>query len=195
MNGTDRPAVLAVEDDPQLADLYAMRLSDDYDVRVANDGETALESVDDDVDVVLLDRRMPGLSGDEVLSRIRERDLATRVAMVTAVDPDFDVVDMGFDDYLVKPVTAEELDAVVERLLLWATHDEQLQRLFGLASKKALLESRRTEAELRASEEYARLQDRLAVLRARLEDTVDELAAEDAYDRLLREVPETLDGP
>jgi len=180
------PTVLIVEDEPDLADLYAAWLETDCDVRVAYDGEAALKQIDPAVDVVLLDRRMPGLSGDEVLDTIRERGTDCRVAMVTAVEPDFDIVEMGFDDYLVKPVAGDELIEIVDRLLLRSTYDEQVQELFALASKKALLRSQKTEAELRASEEYARLEDRVAVLRARIDDTVAELVDQDAYERVNR---------
>lgn len=182
------PLVLIVEDEPDLAELYAAWLQEHCDIRTAYDGEGALEQIDDDVDIVLLDRRMPGLSGDEVLGTIRAREVDCRVAMVTAVEPDFDIVELGFDDYLVKPVSGDELLDTVDQLLLRSTYDEQLQELFALASKKALLKSQKTEAELRASQEYARLEDRLAVLRAQIDDTVAELIDHDAYRRICRDI-------
>jgi DNA-binding response OmpR family regulator len=131
---------------------------------------------------------MPGLSGDEVLETIRDRDLDTRVAMVTAVEPDFDIIEMGFDDYLVKPVSKDDLLETIDQLLLRSTYDEQLQEFFALASKKALLDSQKTEAELRASEEYRRLEDRLAVMRAKVDDTISELSNHDAYRRVVRDI-------
>jgi len=182
------PTVLIVEDEPDLADLYAAWLDEHCEVRVAYDGEAALDQIDPAVDIVLLDRRMPGLSGDEVLDTIRERSLDSRVAMVTAVEPDFDIVEMGFDDYLVKPVSGDELLDIVDQLLLRSTYDEQVQELFALASKKALLRSQKTEAELRASEEYARLEDRVAVLRAQIDDTVAELVDQDAYEQVCQDL-------
>ncbi len=182
------PVVLVVEDEPDLADLYAAWLREHCTVRTAYDGEEALDAIDEKVDIVLLDRRMPGLSGDEVLDTIRDRDLDCRVAMVTAVEPDFDIVEMGFDDYLVKPVSGEDLLNTVDQLLLRSTYDEQLQELFALASKKALLKSQKTEAELRASQEYARLEDRLAVLRAQIDDTVAELIDSDSYRRISQDI-------
>jgi len=184
----EEPVVLVVEDEPDLAELYAAWLQEHCDVRTAYDGSEALEQIDDDVDIVLLDRRMPGLSGDEVLDTIRDREVDCRVAMVTAVEPDFDIVEMGFDDYLVKPVSGEDLLDTVDQLLLRSTYDEQLQELFALASKKALLKSQKTGAELRASEEYARLEDHVAVLRAQTDDTVAELVDQDAYERIRREL-------
>jgi DNA-binding response OmpR family regulator len=182
------PVVLIVEDEPDLADLYAAWLDDACTVETAYNGSQALESLDGGIDIVLLDRRMPGLSGDEVLETIRDRELDARVAMVTAVEPDFDIIQMGFDDYLVKPVSKEDLLETVDQLLLRSTYDEQIQEFFALASKKALLDSQKTEAELRASEEYARLEDRLAVLRAQIDDTVAELSDHDAYRRVCQDL-------
>ena len=172
---TEKPSVLIVEDEPDLANLYTAWLEGEYDVRTAYDGTEALDAIDDDVDVVLLDRRMPELSGDTVLETIRDRNLDCRVAMVTAVEPDFDIIGMGFDDYLVKPVSEEELHRVIDHLLLRSTYDEQLRTLFALASKKALLDAEKNDAELAASQEYAELEDRLAVLRTRVDETVAEV--------------------
>ena len=89
MTDDELPLVLVVEDEPDLADLYATWLKIDYSVRTAYGGEEAVEQLDDEIDVVLLDRRMPGLSGDEVLTKIRERGIDCYVSMVTAVEPDF----------------------------------------------------------------------------------------------------------
>ena len=182
------PHVLVVEDELDLANLYSSWLDRTCSVDVAHDGEEALEAIDDDVDVVLLDRRMPGLSGDTVLDTIRENDLDCRVAMVTAVEPDFDIIGMGFDDYLVKPVAERDLLEIVESLMLRSTYDEQFQELFSLASKKALLDDQKTEAELRASREYQRLEDRLAVLRAELDETMAELLDRNVYQRLCQDI-------
>ena len=185
---TAEPVVLIVEDEPDLADLYAAWLREPCTVKTAYDGTEALDALDGGIDIVLLDRRMPGLSGDEVLETIRDRELDTRVAMVTAVEPDFDIIQMGFDDYLVKPVSKEDLLETVDQLLLRSTYDEQIQDFFALASKRALLDSQKTEAELRASEEYARLEDRLAVLRTQIDDTVAELSDHDAYRRVCQDL-------
>ena len=187
MNNED-PTVLVVEDEPDLAELYTAWLSDICDVRTAYDGEQALQAMDESVDIVLLDRRMPGLSGDEVLAALRDRELDPRIAMVTAVEPDFDIVEMGFDEYLVKPVTREDLVETVDQLLLRSAYDEQILELFALASKKTLLDAEKTDAELRASEEYARLVDRLVVLRETVDETVMELSNQDAYGRIYQDI-------
>ncbi|WP_207588720.1 HalX domain-containing protein [Halomontanus rarus] len=182
------PHALIVEDEPDLANLYAAWLQDACTVETAYDGTQALESIDESIDVVLLDRRMPGLSGDTVLDTIRDRDLDCRVAMVTAVEPDFDIIGMGFDDYLVKPVSKDELLSIIDQLMLRSAYDEQLQEFFALASKKALLDAEKTEAERRSSQEYATLEDRLAVLRTQVDDTMTELLEQDVYRRLCQDV-------
>jgi DNA-binding response OmpR family regulator len=168
----DPPLVLIVEDEPDLADLYATWLKEEYRVRVAYGGREALDELDDEVDVVLLDRRMPDLSGDEALTEIRNRGYDCRVAMVTAVEPDFDIVAMGFDDYLVKPVSKESLDKTVSNLLLRNSYDDGVRELFSLASKKALLESEKDTAALEESEEYNELDERLSELRDDLDQTL-----------------------
>lgn len=185
---TDTSSVLIVEDEPELADLYASWLEDAYAVETAVDGESALETIDDTVDVVLLDRRMPELSGETILGAIRDRGVDCRVAMVTAVEPDFDIAELGIDDYLVKPISKVELSELVEQLLLRSSYDEQLREFFSLASKKAVLDAEKSEAERKSSEEYARLQDRLAVLRARADETMSTLLEQDGYRRLCQDL-------
>jgi len=152
----DAAVVLVVDDEEEVAEVFSLWLRDEYETRVATGGEAALEAIDG-VDLVLLDRRMPDLSGDETLARMRERGYDGPVAMVTAVDPDFDIVEMAFDDYLVKPISKEELQETVERLLSVQSYDEQTQDQFALARKLAALEVEKDDSELEASEEYAAL--------------------------------------
>ena len=182
------PVVLVVEDEPDLADLYAAWLGAEYDVRTAYGGEEALDKLDDTVDAVLLDRRMPGLSGDEVLVAVRDRGINCRVAMVTAVEPDFDIVAMGFDDYLVKPVTRESLAETVESLVRRNEYDSGVQELFALASKKAVLESEKGRAALADSREYRDLNQRLDHLREELDEQVDELDEHGGFEGAFRDL-------
>lgn len=184
----DPPVVLVVEDEPDLADLYAAWLGDDYDVRTAYGGREALEQLDEDVSIVLLDRRMPGLSGDEVLVAVRDRGIECRVAMVTAVEPDFDIVAMGFDDYLVKPVTREALTETVESLLRRSEYDTGVQEYFALASKKAVLESEKGRAALEESDEYRDLDARLEHLRENLDESLEDLDRHDDFERAFRDI-------
>jgi len=140
------PTVLVVDDDRDLADTYGLWLEEYYDVRVAHGGEAALEIADDDVDVVLLDRRMPGVAGDEVLAELRDRGLDCQVSMLTAIEPDSDLVDMPFDEYLVKPVSKSEVRETVEELLVRSSFDEQAQDLFAVDATERALSRRDGEA-------------------------------------------------
>lgn len=181
------PTVLIVDDEEDVVEIYALAL-DEYDVRKAYSGEGALEKVDDSVDVVLLDRRMPGLSGHEVLDEIRERDVDVRVAMVTAVDPDFDIAEMDFDAYLTKPVDGEKLRGLVDELLALSEFDDRSRELFSIAERKATLEAEKTDRELAESEEYEALQERSAELNERATEAMDEIDDE-AFGKLLSGVP------
>lgn len=168
--------VLVVDDDPVVADGHARRLAGRYEVTTAYGGEAALERLGETrFDVVLLDRRMPDLDGEAVLDRIRALDGSPRVAMVTGVEPATDIVDLPFDDYLVKPVDRDDLLETVDALVTRATYDEQLQEFFSLASKIAVLETENDRSALLGDPEYRRLQQRFDDLRARLNDRLDDL--------------------
>lgn len=177
----DRGTVLIVDDEPSIADGHAARLDGQYTVETAYDGTSALGKLDDSVDVVLLDRRMPDLSGDEVLETIRERRLPCRVAMVTAVEPSFDVVDMGFDGYLEKPVDREALLETVETLQRRVSYDTKLQEFFSLASRAALLQMEYDPEELASHEEFQRLDERIEDLRADLNETLADIPTHEGY--------------
>jgi len=189
----DRAVVLVVDDEESVAEVFALWLEDDYDVRVATGGEAALEAMDGDVDAVLLDRRMPGLSGDAVLAEMRERGFDAPVAMVTAVDPDLDILEMAFDDYLTKPVTKDELYRTIERLLALEDYDDRAKEHFSLAQKLATLEAEKSKAELEGSEEYLEMRERLDTVRDELDDLVahmDERASTLLFRELNRESEE-----
>ena len=175
MSDSDRATVLVVDDEPAIVDGQAARLESTYRVRRAYGGREALVELDGTVDVALLDRRMPDLSGDEVLSRLREAGHDCRVAMLTGVEPAFDIAEMGFDDYLRKPVDEGALFDCVESLLARRTYDTALQEFYSVARRIALLETERDAAELAGHDAYRRLVERRRGLRDRLDDAVDDL--------------------
>ncbi|QGN07010.1 DNA-binding response regulator [Halorhabdus sp. CBA1104] len=188
MSDSEPPAVLIVEDEPDVAETYNLWLQDQYEVRMAGDGSEALELLDDDVAVVLLDRMMPGLSGDEVLERIRDSDSDCRVAMVTAVEPDFDILEMGFDSYLTKPIRSDELHETVSNLLERSEYDDLLQEYYSLVEKQATLEATKSSAELAESEQYATLTERVEDLRGDLSQTLGGVENDEDFIATLREL-------
>jgi DNA-binding response OmpR family regulator len=174
---TDNGTVLVVDDEEDVAEAYSLWLSDGYEVRTATGGEEAMEKLGG-ADLVLLDRRMPEVSGDEVLERIREEGNSCRVAMVTAVDPDFDIIDMEFDDYVTKPVDREELNEVVDRLLRLNGLNESLSDHFALAQKAAALRTEKSADELESHERYNEIVDEMEEAKSEIDAEVqdDELA-------------------
>ncbi len=185
-DGSDRARVLVVDDEKEHADAVALRLRNHYDVETVYSGERGLEVADDGFDVVLLDRRMPGLSGDEVLRELRDRDLDCRIIMITAIDPAFDILDMPFDDYLCKPLGEEMVDAIEHQLQVAAY--EQLSEYFSLVSKRRLLEAQYRTHELDDSEEFAELEAEIDDLRAELARILDDFEAiRDAFEGIERE--------
>lgn len=180
-----RATVLVVDDRKEVTDLYAERLAGTYTVKTANSGNEAVEMMGADVDVVLLDRRMPNRSGDEILSELRERGSNCRIVFVTAVEPDLDVLSMDFDDYLTKPVSAEELHDVIETMLARNEYIQEVQEVVTLASKMSTLETKLDIADLEASEEYAELQSRFQELRQEITNPPDEVLYSDlAHEKL-----------
>jgi len=188
MSDSNPPVVLIVEDEPDVAETYNLWLQNDYEVRMAGDGSEALELLNDEVDVVLLDRMMPGLSGDEVLERIRASGSDCRVAMVTAVEPDFDILEMGFDSYLTKPIRSDDLHETVTNLLERSEYDDLLQEYYSLVEKQATLEATKSSAELAESEEYESLTERVNELKEELSQTLGGVQNDEDFIATLREL-------
>ena len=179
----ERGVVLVVENERHLADLYTDYLADKYEVRTAYSGDEGIDMLAPEIDVVLLDRRMPVTSGNEVLAAIEERGLDCRVAMVTAVDPDFEIIDLGVDDYLVKPVSKNALRDVVDRLLTIAEYSDRLQDLTSKKLKRNVLEVEKPESELEESDRFGQLQSDIQ----RLERELDRLSEDLSDDDVLRQ--------
>jgi DNA-binding response OmpR family regulator len=116
--------VLVIEDDAELAEAIAVGLRQEHlAVDVALDGRSGLEQAQLPVvgyDVIVLDRDLPGLHGDEVCARLVSAGARSRVLMLTAAATIEDRVDglgLGADDYLPKPFAFAELVARVRALL------------------------------------------------------------------------------
>jgi DNA-binding response OmpR family regulator len=116
-----RPRVLVVEDDADISGVLRRSLDKEgYDVRIAPDGETALDEAGDfEPDAVVLDLGLPKLDGVEVCRRLR-REGDVPILILTArdaLDARVEGLDSGADDYLVKPFEREELLARMRALL------------------------------------------------------------------------------
>lgn len=115
MSNVTKPRLLLIEDDTELGPIIADVLGESYDVELIADGRRGLEAVlRADTDVVVVDRRLPGLDGTEIVSRSRAARVTTPMLMLTALSTTADKVeglDSGANDYLVKPFEFDELFA------------------------------------------------------------------------------------
>jgi len=117
--------ILVVEDDRALVGMIAALLGEDgHEIVTAYDGETALRRhAEESPDLVILDRKLPKISGDEVCKRIRASS-TTPILMLTGergADERAKLLDLGADDYLEKPFSGRELRSRVRALLRRAT--------------------------------------------------------------------------
>jgi DNA-binding response OmpR family regulator len=117
-----RRRLLIVEDDPTLRQALTFNLTrEGYEVTSAGDGEAALEAAQNaNLDLILLDVMLPGLSGIEVLRTLRRNGITTPVIVVSAKGDEIDRVvglKVGADDYVTKPFSRPELLARIEAVL------------------------------------------------------------------------------
>jgi two-component system response regulator MprA len=146
------PRVLVVDDEPAVRRALERALTlDDYTVELAADGQEALDTLaESPVDAVVLDIMMPRIDGLEVARRMRRAGDRTPILMLTARDGIDDRVtglDVGADDYLVKPFALRELQARLRALLRRAGEgaDGELLRFVDLVMDTSAHEVRRGE--------------------------------------------------
>ena len=167
---TRRPSVLIVDDEPALLDLYETWLADlEVAIIRANCGAEALERCHEGIDVVLLDRHMPRLSGDELLHELRDRGFDPRVAFVSAATPDVRIVDLDIDAYLTKPVAREMYVDLVQSLLRRESLPETTDRYLSNLSKRAALLETESRSALRNEPAYTALEEELSRMAPRID--------------------------
>lgn len=115
-------SILAVEDDPTLLDLLKIHLQDiNCRLDTAQDGLVGLKKIlENPYDLILLDLMLPSMDGFEVCKRIRAKNIVTPVLMLTAKSEEIDKIlglEIGADDYVVKPFSIRELMARVKAML------------------------------------------------------------------------------
>lgn len=177
-------AVVVVEDERELAELYAEALRDQYAVETATDGEEALSVIDETTDVVILDRRLPRLHGDKVLEELREQGIDSRVVMVTAVDPDLDIAGLPFESYLTKPVGTEELLETIAEQANGRTYEQQVRRYQQVRAQIEVLREEEPEWVLEGDERFEELCATADELRADIEELFE------GHDRLVEPLTE-----
>lgn len=124
--------IMLVEDTADVAEAIATQLRKlGHALDCETDGAAAAARIGDDYDLLILDVMLPHVDGFELLRRVRERGLATRVLMLTAcaeIEERVRALDLGADDYLTKPFDFRELEARV-RALMRRTGQDATNRL------------------------------------------------------------------
>ena len=118
---TEKPNILVVDDEQSIRESFKLILSDKYNVLTAASGEAAVKySADDNLDLVFLDIRMPGMDGLEALKKIKEVNPGLLTIMVTAVNDvqkASEAIRLGANNYVVKPFDVNQIIKMVSSLM------------------------------------------------------------------------------
>ena len=123
---TKKPRILVVDDEPAMREsLKDWLMEDGYEVGLARSGKEAITMVQEKSwEVILLDLKMPGMDGLEVLKKLKELDSEAEILMMTAyatVDTAIQAMKEGAFDYLVKPFDPDEIEMLIKKII---THKE-----------------------------------------------------------------------
>lgn len=171
--------VLVIEDDREQAGEYAAWL-EEYDVRTVAGGEAALDALDRDVDVVLLDGDLPGRSSAELLGEIRARRVGCRIGLLSGTNVGADVLRLDFDEYVPRPVGRDELRATVDRLVDRGAIEGAVETYLTLVARKRSIEARKDPEELTDDGHYRELTGEIAGRRRQITTLLTQIEDPDA---------------
>lgn len=139
--------ILVVEDEKNLNNIIVKKLKlEHYGVDSCFDGQEGLDFIlATEYDVIILDIMLPKLNGFEVLKKIRSKKITTPVLLLTAKDSVEDRVqglDLGADDYLIKPFAFDELLARIRVLLRRNSNSDTANNIFSIGNLTVDIESR-----------------------------------------------------
>ncbi|ADD05614.1 HxlR family transcription regulator / receiver box response regulator [Natrialba magadii ATCC 43099] len=166
------PTVLLAEDDPRLRELYALWLQTDYDVLTVPDGQTALRSLDESVDVAVLARDLPTLDGAAVAAALETAGQRTPVAIITSADISPEDVSISADLLVRDPLSKAELIDTVEQLTRLPKESPIGRDIRARRHRLAFVE-RHLGPTVSETEPYQRAADELTALEQERERTAD----------------------
>lgn len=115
-NNSENKDVVIIEDEESLAELFSKRLDDEYNATIATHAGNGIAEIDAETDYVLLDRKLPGMSGDRVLEYIVDQPYDINVIIISAIDPDQNVIHQPYDEYITKTVDEGEIQDAIDRV-------------------------------------------------------------------------------
>lgn len=144
--------ILVIEDEKNLNDIIVKKLKlEHYGVDACYDGEEGLDYIlATEYDVIILDIMLPKMNGFDVLKKMRSKKIKTPVLLLTAKDSVEDRVqglDLGADDYLIKPFAFDELLARIRVLLRRNSTTETANNIFSIGNLTVDIESRSVKRE------------------------------------------------
>ncbi|MFB6361250.1 MAG: hypothetical protein ABEH59_08000 [Halobacteriales archaeon] len=175
MADSEEPVVLIAVADSDLAFSYADWLDDRYEAIVVETAAEAIEALQADPDFVLLDRRLPDRSGDEVLGELRGAEIGARVSMLTAREVELDHLDV--EAVTPYPETREGFEAVLESLQEDPGLEGAVRSYQRLAERRSELAEQAIDRGLENHSQYQALTKKLQAQRDRIVTRLDRLAA------------------
>ena len=166
--------VLIVENDGEQAAEYADWL-EEYAVRVAADGDGALDALDGDVDVVLLDGDLADPPAEELLGRLRARRPGCQVGLLSGTSVGDEILRLDMDEYVPRPLAPEDLRETVARLVDHGAVEGAVETYLSLVARRRRIEARRDEAELADDERYQELAGEIAARRRQIDTLLAEI--------------------
>lgn len=136
-----RRNVMIVEDERMVASILVDYFSDSYNVQFVQTGEKAVDRYTEETDLLVLDRKLEGMSGDTAASQIRAEHEEALIIAVSGVKPDDSIVELSVDDYLYKPVLKDEVRNRLELLLNRAELGSSARTYLAFRSKQLALKA------------------------------------------------------
>ncbi|MCK4557018.1 MAG: sigma-54-dependent Fis family transcriptional regulator, partial [Candidatus Aminicenantes bacterium] len=138
-------SILIIDDDHLIRKTLSAHLSKSYEVSLAEDGEGGLQQYDENMpDLVVLDIRLPDMSGLEVLSKIREKNKNANVIIMTAFDDmktTVEAIKLGAFEYLVKPLDYVELDLTISKAFQMQSLEDKVSYLVEEQQKEYTIDN------------------------------------------------------
>lgn len=138
-------SILIIDDDHLIRKTLSAHLSKSYEVSLAEDGEGGLQQYDENMpDLVVLDIRLPDMSGLEVLNKIREKNKNANVIIMTAFDDmktTVEAIKLGAFEYLVKPLDYVELDLTISKAFQMQSLEDKVSYLVEEQQKEYTIDN------------------------------------------------------